>query len=181
VAPRRVTGPAYLDRGISLVTRKSAAPELAQHPVALSLGDIAAAVQIGAMAPRDAGHVAAERGGISGDVTSGNWTLPAEPAAEPVPPVPEYLTGRFGGKPLICVLTAFDPRHFEPGCLVFERSEILDPAKAIGVVYAPAPGGAPGGLAVLGTLPAAADGSLFVRDGSGAVASKITERLKLKA
>jgi len=180
VAPRRVTGPAYLDRGISLVTRRSAAPELAQHPVALSLGDIAAAVQIGAMVPRDAGRVAAERGGISGDITEGRWTTAAAPPAGDVPHVPEYLTGRFGPKPQVCVVTAFDPRHFEPGCLVYERSEILNPLKAIGVVYAPAPGGAPGGLAVLGTLPAAPDGALFVRDSSGAVASKITAKLTLK-
>lgn len=180
VAPRRVTGPAYLDRGISLVTRRSAAPELSQHPVALSLGDIAAAVQIGAMAPRDAGHVAAERGGISGDITGGQWTAAAETATG-IPAVPEYLTGRFGAKPQLVVVTAFDPRHFEPGCLVYERSEVIDPLKAIGVVYAPAPGGAPGGLAVLGTLPASPDGTLFVRDSSGAVASKITEKLKAKA
>lgn len=181
VAPRRVTGPAYLDRGVSLVTRRSAAPELAQHPVALSLGDIAAAVQIGAMAPRDAGHVAAERGGISGDITEGGWTPPADATSDGTPPLPAYLTGRFGPKPQLCVVTAFDPRHFEPGCLVFERSEVLDPLKAIGVVYAPAPNGAPGGLAVLGTLPASPDGALFVRDSSGAVASKITEKLKAKA
>jgi len=180
VAPRRVTGPAYLDRGISLVTRKSAAPELAQHPVALSLGDIAAAVQIGAMAAHDAGPVAAERGGISGDITGGSWTAPVDSSPQGAPPVPDYLTGRFGPKPQICVVTAFDPRHFEPGCLVYDRSEILDPTKAIGVVYAPAPGGAPGGLAVLGTLPAAVGSALFVRDSSGAVASKITEKLKVK-
>lgn len=178
VAPRRVTGPAYLDRGVSLVTRRSAAPDLTHHPVALSLGDIAAAVQIGAMAPRDAGPVAAERGGISGDITGGMWTPPAPGPAEVPPAVPDYLTGRFGPKPQLCVVTAFDPRHFEPGCLVFEHSEVLDPLKAIGVVYAPAPGGAPGGLAVLGTLPASPDGALFVRDSSGAVASKITEKLK---
>ncbi len=178
VAPRRVTGPAYLDRGISLVTRRSAAPELAQHPVALSLGDIAAAVQIGAMQPRDAGPVAAERGGISGDITGGEWTVPAEPVADGTPPVPAYLTGRFGPKPQVCVVTPFDPRHFEPGCLIFERSEHLDPLKAIGVVYAPAPGGAPGGIAVIGTP--APDGTLFVRDSSGAVSSKVTEKLQAK-
>jgi sarcosine oxidase subunit alpha len=176
VAPRRVTGPAYLDRGISLVTRRSAAPDLAQHPVALSLGDIAAAVQIGAMEPRDAGPVAAERGGISGDILGGSWTVPAVPAAAGTPPIPAYLTGRFGSKPQVCVVTAFDPRHFEPGCLMFERSEHLDPLKAIGVVYAPAPAGAPGGIAVIGTLPP--DGTLFVRDSSGAVSSK-AEKLKL--
>ncbi len=44
---------------------------------------------------------------------------------------------------------------------------------------APAPpGGAPGGTAVIGTLPA--DGTLFVRDSSGAVSSKVTEKLKVK-
>ncbi|MGN6488280.1 MAG: FAD-dependent oxidoreductase [Devosia sp.] len=180
VAPRRVTGPAYLDRGISLVTRRSAAPELAQHPVALSLGDIAAAVEIGAMPPRDAGTVAAQRAGISGDVTGGSWSPPAEPAAEPLPPLPGYLAGRFGPRPLLCTITAFDPRHFEPGCLVFESSESVDPLKAIGVIYAAAPNGAPGGLAVLAAPPAAPDGSLFVRDSSGAVSSKITERLNGK-
>jgi sarcosine oxidase subunit alpha len=177
VAPRRVTGPAYLDRGISLVTRRSAAPELAQHPVALSLGDIAAAVEIGAMAPRDAGPVAAQRAGIAGDISSSGWTTPTDPAPVDIPPIPAYLTGRFGPKPLLAVVTAFDPRHFEPGCLVFESSEIADPTKAIGVIYAPAPRGAPGGLAVLGTAP---ETGVFVRDSSGAVASKITERLKAR-
>jgi sarcosine oxidase subunit alpha len=177
IAPRRVTGPAYLDRGVSLVTRRSAAPELAQHPVALSLGDIAAAVEIGAIAPRDAGPVAAQRAGVSGDITGGSWAPPPEPAAKDVPPVPTYLTGRFGPKPQLCVVTAFDPRHFEPGCLVFESSEIADPLKAIGVIYAPAPNAAPGGLAVLGTVP---DAGVFVRDSSGAVASKITDRVKGK-
>lgn len=172
VAPRRVTGPAYLDRGISLVTRRSAAPELAQHPVALSLGDIAAAVEIGAMAPRDAGPVTAQRAGIASDITGGSWTAPAE---APVNEVPAYLTGRFGPKPQLCVLTAFDPRHFEPGCLVFESSETTDPLKAIGVIYAPAPNNAPGGLAV---LAAAVPDAVFVRDSSGAVASKLTERVK---
>ncbi len=112
VAPRRVTGPAYLDRGISLVTRRSAAPDLSHQPVALSLGAIAAAVQIGAMAPRDAGPVAAERGGISGDITAGAWTAPAEAPTEFPPPVPAYLTGRFVHKPQIVVVTAFDPSHF---------------------------------------------------------------------
>jgi len=180
IAPRRVTGPAYLDRGISLVTRRSALPELTQHPVALSLGDIAAAVQIGAIEPRDAGHVAAERGGISGDIVAGNWTVKRAAASEDTPPIPDYLVGRFGPKPQRCVVTALDSRHFEPGCLVYERAETLDPLKAIGVVYAPAPGATPGGLAMLGTLPTAPDGSLFVRDSSGAVASKITEKLKAK-
>lgn len=175
----------YLDRGPSLITRRAAAASkhgvsgLATRAVQLGLGDIAAAVDIGAMAPRDAGSVAAERCALSGEVTDTGWRVPVTPAPEEeVPTPPAYLTGRFGDKPQIWVLTAADARSFEPGCLIFENSETSDPLKAIGVTYAPHRPGANGGIAIMGKVPEAAE--LYVRDAGTAVASRLVERLKAK-
>ncbi len=145
VAPFRpnARGTTYLDRGHSLVTRRPAAASrhgvsgLATRPVQLGLGDIAAAVDIGAMAARDAGSVAAERCALSGEISDIGWRVPNRqlPAADtPVPPA--YLNGRFGDKPQLWTLTAADARTFEPGCLIFESSDAADPARAIGVTYA---------------------------------------------
>lgn len=188
VAPFRtsVRGSTYLDRGPSLITRRAAAASkqgvsgLATRAVQLGLGDIAAAVDIGAMAARDAGSVAAERCALSGEVTDTGWRVPVVPApAEDVPTPPAYLTGRFGDKPQIWALTAADARSFEPGCLIFENSETSDPLKAIGVTFAPHRAGANGGIAIMGKVPEAPE--LYVRDAGTAVASRLVERLKAKS
>lgn len=188
VAPFRPAagGATYLDRGQSLITRRAAAASkhgvsgLATRAVQLGLGDIAAAVDIGAMAARDAGSVAAERCALSGEITNTGWRVPIVPVVEEeVPTPPAYLTGRFGDKPQIWALTAADARSFEPGCLIFENSELRDPLKAIGVTYAPHRPGANGGIAILGRVPEAPE--LYVRDAGTAVASRLTERLKTKS
>lgn len=179
-------GNTYLDRGPSLITRRSAAASkhgvsgLATRPVQLGLGDIAAAVDIGAMAERDAGSVAAERCALSGEIVDSGWRVPTAPAAEAdVPTPPAYLTGRFGDKPQLWALSTADARLFEPGCLVFENSETADPLKAIGVTYAAAKPGANGGMAMLGSVQ---DGlEVFVRDAGTAVAARLVERLKLRS
>ncbi|MDB5540984.1 MAG: hypothetical protein JWQ89_2711 [Devosia sp.] len=185
VAPFRLTarGNTYLDRGPSLLTRRSAAASrhgvsgLAARPVQLGLGDIAAAVDIGAMVPRDAGSVAAERCALSGEITDTGWRVPRAPAlVEEVPTPPAWLTGRFGEKPQLWSLAAADARIFEPGCLVFENSETSDPLKAIGVTYAAPREGANGGIAMLGRVPDGAE--LYVRDAGTAVAARLTEQLK---
>lgn len=190
VAPFRPTarGATYLDRGLSLITRRAAAASkhgisgLATRAVQLGLGDIAAAVDIGAMAARDAGSVAAERCALSGEITDSGWRAPAPTVVEEdVPTPPAYLTGRFGDKPQIWAVTAADARSFEPGCLIFENSELSDPLKAIGVTYAPHRPGANGGIAILSKAPEAAGAELYVRDAGTAVASRLTERLKTKS
>lgn len=190
VAPFRpaVRGATYLDRGQSLITRRAAAASkhgvsgLATRAVQLGLGDIAAAVDIGAMAARDAGSVAAERCALSGEISDTGWRIPAPPPPEEgVPTPPAYLTGRFGDKPQIWEITAADARSFEAGCLIFENSEQRDPLKAIGVTYAAHRPGANGGIALLGRVPEAAGSELYVRDAGTAVAARLTERLKAKA
>lgn len=190
VAPFRpaARGATYLDRGSSLITRRAAAASkhgisgLATRAVQLGLGDIAAAVDIGAMAARDAGSVAAERCALSGEITDTGWRAPAPAVVEEdVPTPPAYLTGRFGDKPQIWAVTAADARSFEPGCLIFENSALSDPLKAIGVTYAPHRPGANGGIAILSKVPEAPGAELYVRDAGTAVASRLTERLKAKA
>lgn len=185
VAPFRpnARGNTYLDRSSSLVTRRSAAASrhgvsgLAARPVQLTAGDIAASVDIGAMAARDAGAVASERCALSGEIIDIGWRVPATPAVEEaVPSPPAYLTGRFGDKPQLWMLTAADARTFEPGCLVFESRELKDPGTAIGVTYAIPKAPAHGGIAVLREEPARRE--LFVRDAGTAVAARLAERLK---
>ena len=187
IAPFRIAtrGTAYLDRGWTLITRRAAAAsrhgvsQLAVHPVALSLSDIAAAVAIGAVEARDAASIAAERCTTGGDIADTGWRVTrATLDAGPIPLPPLYLTGRFGPKPQLCVIAVSDSRFFEPGCLVFANSDTTDPLKAIGVIYAAAPGGRSGGLALLEKAPTALDTTLFVRDTSGAVAVKVMERLR---
>lgn len=176
-------GPTYLDRGASLVTRRAAAASkqgisgLAVRPVELSLGDIAAAVDIGAMTKGDAGPVAAERCAIGGEVTDTGWRVPSPRGAGGQPVPPRYLAGRYGDKVQVWVLAAADARNFGPGCLIFENADTTDPAKAIGVTYAQRQPPAQGGIAILGKD---VTGEIFVRDAGMAVAARLTERLKVE-
>jgi len=190
VAPFRpaARGATYLDRGQSLITRRAAAASkhgvsgLATRAVQLGLGDIAAAVDIGAMAARDAGSVASERCALSGEIRDTGWRVPVQPVPEEtVPTPPAYLTARFGDKPQIWEITAADARSFEPGCLIFENSEQRDPLQAIGVTYAPHRPGANGGIALIGKVPETAATELYVRDAGTAVAARLVARLKTKA
>ena len=68
-------------------------------------------------------------------------------------------------------------RVFEPGCLVFERSDIGDPLQAIGVTFAPA-GAGRSGLAVMSKVPESRDTVFYARDSSGAVPVRVVETLK---
>lgn len=180
VAPYRPStqGAAYLDGGWTLITRRSAAASrhgvahLAVRPVALSLGDVAGATATGLVLARDAGTVAVERCITGGDVANIGWQVPPTAAAEAPSPPPLYLTGRFGPKPVSCILAAEPARAFEPGCMVFESSDATDPLKAIGVIYAA------GGFALLSKVPQP-EAPLYVRDSNRAVAVKLKERLKL--
>jgi len=190
VAPFRTSarGGTYLDRGPSLITRRAAAASkygisgLATRAVQLGLGDIAAAVDIGAMAARDAGSVAAERCALSGEISDTGWRVPPQPVPQEETPVPPgYLSGRFGDRPQVWTLTAADARSFEAGCLIFENSEQGDPLMAIGVTYAPHRPGANGGIALMGKVPETAGAELYVRDAGTAVAARLVERLKTRA
>lgn len=185
IAPFRpnAQGTGYLDRGASLVTRRAAAASkhgvsgIATRAVQLSLGDIAAAVEIGAIAPRDAGPVAAERCGLAGEISDTGWQIPA-PATQPpeVSAPPGHLTGRFGDRPQLWAIAAADARNFTPGGLIFENSESSDPLKAVGVTYAPPRPGTHGAIAMLERVPEVKQ--LFVRDAGIAVAARLVEKVK---
>ncbi|MBK8085962.1 MAG: hypothetical protein IPK28_20195 [Devosia sp.] len=60
---------------------------------------------------------------------------------------------------------------------MFERSDVTDPLRAIGVTFAPA-SSERSGLAVLSVVPDSPDTILFARDTSGAVAVRVVEKLK---
>ena len=186
VAPYRasVRGATYLDHGRTLATRRDAASDrsgtqtLSIHARPLSLGDVAAAVSLGLIAADGAGAVAEERCMTGIEITDTGWrvpTAPATPESDP-PPLPVWLTGRFGTKPSFAVLKAADTRTFGIGCLVYETSDARDPAAAIGVIYAAQAGG--GGIAVTSHLPDGADMPLFVRDAGGLIRASVAERLK---
>lgn len=187
VAPYRsaARGATYLDRGPTLLTRRAAAAGkhgisgLATRPVQMGLGDLAAAVDIGAMAPRDAGTVAAERCALAAEIADSGWRVEARVHDAATTP-PAYLAGRFGEKPQLWVLAAADARSFEPGGLIYENSETGDPLQAIGITFAPPPETGNGGIAVLARVPDAPGAELYVRDAGTAVAARLVERLKAK-
>lgn len=157
--------PAYLDGGLTFATRP-ADPESFIHPAALGLGELAAAVQLGAIPTASAGRVATERGVVGADIVDTGWRVPAVAASTEQP---AYLTGRFGPKPQLCVVTSADARFFERGCLVFLSSAIQDPAQAVGVIVGPAPDRGVGGLALIEREARKGETRLFVRDAGGAV------------
>lgn len=179
------TASAYLDRGPTLVTRRIAAAsrhgisQLAAQTSVLSLGDVAAATALGAIAPDDAGMVASERCVPGVELADSGWRVAvARPAPPDLAVPPAYLAGRFGPKPQICVIAVGDSRHFEPGCLVFLGSDTRNPDEAAGVIFAPAPGGRSGGLALMGKVPERLDATIYVVDSSGPIMARVLERLR---
>lgn len=168
--------PAFLDRGAGFAIRPGD-PETFAHPSALGLGQLAAAVQIGAIPAASAGQVAAERGVLGADIADSGWRVPpATPSTEH----PAFLTGRFGPRPQLCVVTSADARYFQRGCLVFRGSAVVDPAQAVGVIVAPAPNGGVGGLALVEREASKGEARLFVRDAGGAVLVERIEKVKVQ-
>ena len=186
----------YLDCGASLTLRPSPprqpAPRLwpwrrasgrtnfADQARPLSVVDVAAGVQLGLIPPADAPIVAQERCIASGDIVeAGRLQPPNLPVVDRVADTPPaYLTGRFGNKSTIWLVEAADSRDFEVGCLVYPNSDPADPLAAIGVVFAAAPGGRRGGLAVIGKSPVVAGDQMMVRDISGPISVKIIDPAK---
>lgn len=181
IAPWRAgRGAAFLDGGLSFALRpqqlKKDVPVLAPGQIqSLSLGDVVAAVELGSIPVADAGTIAQERS-ASGEIADSGWR-PTPPAAV-APDVPAYLHGRFGSRPQLVVLLPSDERSFEPGALIYPNSDTGDPLVAVGVVLGPAPGAAAGARALVARAVIAEGIALFVRDTSGAVAAKVSEKLK---
>jgi sarcosine oxidase, subunit alpha len=187
-------GNAYLDGGASLALRpaprqagrrrpwplRRRAPwGVAEQARPLGVGDVAAAVQLGEIPSTEAAIVAQERCITPGDIVDAGKLQPVRlPEAHTAATPPAYLAGRFGSRTSIWVVEAADGRAFETGCLVLPGLADTDPLAAIGVVFAPAPTGRTGGLAVVGKLPAADNAELAVKDVSGVVAVRLVDPLQ---
>jgi len=184
---------AYLDGGVSLAARPRPAQRwqrllgrgggqrwgLDEQARPLGVADVAAGVQLGLIPPDDAAIVAQERCVTPGDIVdAGRLPAPVADSAGVVPAgPPAYLTGRFGPKPSIWLVEPHDGRSFEPGCLVYANADPADPLAAIGVVFAPAPEGRNGGLAVM--VRTAAEGDTpVVRDVSGQNSVRLVDPYK---
>lgn len=165
---------AFLDGGLSFTLRPPGARHdghgigPAQMHV-LGLGDVAAAVELGAIPAAVAGTVAAERCLGGGDGMDVGWRVTQADGVDASAELPPYLNGRFGARPRRIVVEARDQRFFEPGCLIYTTSDPADLFAAVGVVIGPSPEGRPGGTAIADRKALGTAATLFVRDTSGAV------------
>lgn len=185
------SGLCYLDSGYSLTVRPAPPrprrwPRLsfqsgmrfpfAEQTHALSISDISAAVQMGAVPPADAAGVAAERCVMAGDLVGAARNYAGPPAPPLVQPsVPAYLCGRFGPQQVIWIVAAVDGRTFEPGCAIHARTDTSDPRLAIGVVLGGMTGSEGRAYALIGKPDLAAGDAIVIRDLSGAVEARAIE------
>ncbi len=137
IGPTGAVGPAFLDTGFTLARRDDDAAEAQAHSRRLSLGDVAASVELKRTLPSDAGAIAEERGAPGVDLVASDWTSPAAPA----PADPSWLTGRFGPEPQRVHLVVNGKRRFEIGALVYANTSPADPLLAAGVIVEAAPVG----------------------------------------
>jgi sarcosine oxidase subunit alpha len=174
--------PAFLDGGTSLTVRppapRSGEPSwaLAEQTRALSLGDVATGVLLGAVPAKDAGTILSERCVIAGDFVG-----VASPAPAALPPrardprhLPVWLEGRFGDAPELWVVAAPDGRRFETGCLIHANTDGTRPEQAIGVVLRPHAEGHVGALALLRTGASVGD-IIAVRDMGRSIPARVVE------
>lgn len=175
VGPERMSGraTAYLDRGTAYVPRSIANSDprnTARKPAPLSLGSIAAAVELGALAPLAAADIARERTALGPDLGDTGW----KPDPGPLPTgVPAYLSGRFGPAPRSARLSATDGRAFEPGALLFAGSGVVDAREAIGVVYRAVAPGETGGIALIADPAPSPEALIFVRENGGLYTARV--------
>lgn len=137
--------PAFLDSGRTLVPRPPEGPAAAETPRALSLGDVAALVELGQIVPGDAGAIAEERGAPGADLVASAWTPDAAAPGDGTA-LPAYLVKRFGDDPHHLHLVVDGRRTFSTGALIYSATGERQPEYAIGVILAPAE---PGGLALI--------------------------------
>lgn len=180
ITPWQAGRGAFLDRGISFTQRpgEEIREALATQPGELgmlSLGDVAAFVETGAIRDEDAGIIAEERCLAGGDIVDTGWRVAAPAAGDA--DLPAFLHGRFGPKPQLALVAADDGRRFEVGCLVYPSSDASGPDEAIGVVISPAPDERKGARILASRTGLAQAPALFVRDTSGAVAATLIDRL----
>lgn len=191
----REAAPAFLDFGPGLVTRPESAPQRRglfgrTVPEAdvfgdgrrLALGDLAASAQLGLLPADEVDAVATERTIAPGRIVAladAPTAPPAEAAqtAAPesaLPEPPAYLARRLGANARIRLVESGDGQAFGIGCLVYPSADRIEPALALGVIFAPAPPGRTGGLALVGaSVPNGA--RMVVRDGASLVSSNVRD------
>lgn len=176
IAPRVVAGrqPAFLDRGRSYLTRalgEAGANAADRRTGLMTLGTVVAAVELGVFTPLAAADIARERTALGADLADEGWMPPVSTAHTDNPPA--WLVGRFGDKPIKARLSSTDGRAFEPGALLFSRSDVTDARLAIGAVFASTAPGETGGFAVLVDPPPPLEALLFVREGGGLYTARV--------
>ncbi len=188
-----ITGkaPAFLDNGERLnaipdatgrtwwFMRKPTAWSLSQLPQAFSVCDIAAGVQMGAIAAQDAGEIAAERCPSSSDLVH-LPPMPIEKEQGDAPPalIPDYLRGRFGAQPQVWRIETSEVRTIDRGALIFVNSDQSDPRQAIGVVLLSDPAQV---LALIGRSDAKSGDGVTVRDEMRPLSARLLERHEVGA
>ena len=159
VAPPVAGAPSFLSSGQSLA-HQAADARLSN----LSLGDVAASVELGVIAPADAGAVAEERGAPGPDLVASTWTPPLSPAVAPA-----YLAHRFGEAPERLHLVVDDKRGFEVGALIYAAGVAPEPVAAIGAIVETA---SPGGIALV-SRTAASEGRFVIETAAGPVPARV--------
>jgi sarcosine oxidase subunit alpha len=153
IAPAAEKIPSFFSSGNSLASR----PVTMRVP-ALSLGDVAASVELGLVAPGDAGAIAEERGAPGDDLVPSGWRPSdiSKPAA--------YLAHRFGPAPGRVHLIVDDTRRFDVGALVYRGGDPREPANAVGVIVEAA---TPGGVALIAADILAATDRFVIQTATG--------------
>lgn len=134
IMPTASDVPAFFDSGRSLAMRAlpTARPTPSHRATALSLPDVAASVELGVIAPADAGVIAEERGAPGGDLQPSTWT--PQPVMAGTDALPSYLAYRFGDKPQRRHLIVDRKHQFAVGTLVYSSVASRQPEHAIGVI-----------------------------------------------
>lgn len=153
-APQRNAAAAFLDAGPAFHLRPAPAsrswstifrgpvqdelPSLSEAPHPLTIGAVAAGVELGLIPADAAGIVAQERVALVG-LSHGGPEHPSPPEELPGPEeVPPYLEGRFGADAKLVSLVPDEPRQFSSGALIYRNSDPASPLDAIGIVLRPA-------------------------------------------
>ena len=154
IAPAASDVPAFFDSGRSLAARPipGARVSSAHRIHALTLADVAASVELGLIAPADAGVIAEERGAPGGDLQPSGWAPVAKAEVSDAPP--PYLAHRFGDAPQRLHLVVDAKRQFTVGTLVYSNHGERDPEQALGVIVDAAP---VGGIALVAEAGAGLD------------------------
>lgn len=186
----RATGdgkaPAFLAAGATFTLRRplplpDLATEALTHPTPLGLDAIAALVDLGQLDPGHGAELARERIAIDLSIPpTGAKAVAAakapDPGFAPEDPLPAYLSGRFGARPVVCRLGSPEARRFEVGQLVHREATLGAPEATIGVVIATASATEHGGWALIGAPPEDSEVLVFVRDGTVAHAARVLAR-----